>query len=293
MTSRGRIGAVARQVYGDLVRRRSRLELVVAGERRTSDGIIIAAPYRSGSTLLRFVMDSHHAVACPPENEFAPHLLGILDDPRAMQGLADMGWESSAVAVELGRTFAGFYSAYADARGKERWCDKSPVLVGHHAQLARALPDARFLVLARHPLDLVASATRNATIVPGYVRAFQAPGDDATTAAARYWDDAMRSLLALLERPQRAHLVRYEDLCASPERVLRATCDFLELSWDPAMLRFNEHHHDFGYEAAKTRRTTRFEVRAGSWRAWEPGLVERCWQVVGETATRLGYGLDA
>jgi hypothetical protein len=88
------------------------------------------------------------------------------------------------------------------------------------------LPDAQLLHIVRDPRDVVASAT-----------------------AAPWFTDGARRIAAMARRhvvetievgsgigPRQYLMVRYEDLTADPEAVLRRVCHFLEEDYDPAML---------------------------------------------------------
>lgn len=46
--------------------------------------------------------------------------------------------------------------------------------------------------------------------------------------------------------PVRYREIRYEDLAADPEPILRSVCDFVELDFHPRMLRYYEHPQDIG-----------------------------------------------
>lgn len=88
-------------------------------------------------------------------------------------------------------------------------------------------PKTKFLVIARHPSDVVASQLSR-----GFRRA---PAD-----IVEAWTKVYRTYLRMSEANEsRVSIIRYEDLVLSPELYLRAAVERLGLRFDPAML---EHH---------------------------------------------------
>jgi hypothetical protein len=60
-------------------------------ERRAGWPAFIVGCYRSGTTLLRYILDAHPRLACPPESKFIPGLQWVLDYPEARAGLDRLG----------------------------------------------------------------------------------------------------------------------------------------------------------------------------------------------------------
>src|SRR3712207_5675468 len=115
---------------------------------------------RSGTTMLRMILNAHPDVAVPPESRFVVELWrgeSVIDVERWLHDLGAhrrfRAWELplEAVRAELGdaATVAyedavrATYRAYAAARGKKRWGDKTPRYIEHIPMLGRLFPDAR------------------------------------------------------------------------------------------------------------------------------------------------------
>jgi hypothetical protein len=199
---------------------------------------------RSGTTLLRLMLDSHPQLAIPPETHFIPRLAESLggapvDGPAFAAALAgerrfgDFGLAEAEIAdrvggsaVPLADALRGFYGAYAQRHGKPRWGDKTPGYVDSLRLIRELLPEARFVHVIRDGRDVaLAASARNG----------KSPGR-----CARVWRDAVCEA-----RDQAAGLegyleVRYEDLVRDTEATLRQVCEPIELEWDPAMLRYHE-----------------------------------------------------
>ena len=202
---------------------------------------------RSGTTMLRLALD-RGGVAIPPESmflvDFAPvRRRGGLQDPAAAAAFVRRVWahprvrvwglagEPPAVPPGLAHDEAYRFAveapfrAYAAARGKPRWADKTPLYLAYVEELAAVWPDARFVVLVRDGRDVALSLLR----VPF--------GPNNVWAAARFWAQGIRlGLDAAARHPDRVRTVHYEDVVADPPSALRPVCEFLGLAYGDEML---------------------------------------------------------
>jgi hypothetical protein len=189
---------------------------------------------------MRFILDSHPDLACPPETGVTGACAGLM---RSWETLENAGAAEHAIEEAAGPdgspralaavrdTVDGIYDRYLRRRGKRRWCDKS--LGSHqHAELAaRLYPDARFICLYRHCMDVIASG---AAACPWGLHRFgfdsfaaEHPGNS-VAAIGSHWLAAVRSIMAFEERyPDACHRVRYEDLVTAPEETAAAIFSFL------------------------------------------------------------------
>jgi hypothetical protein len=208
--------------------------------------VFILTASRSGSTLLRFILDSHPVLACPPETglgQACGQLAGTLSTlENSASGSRDVDEEvlaspETAAVVRAAIDFG--FGRYLRRRGKSRWCDKSLDNVQYAHLLARVFPDAKFICLYRHCMDVVASG---AEACPwglhrfGYDQfAARHPGNS-VAAIADYW--LLCAHLAMdfeQHHPERCHRVRYEDLVAEPERTATEIFSFLEVENVPGI----------------------------------------------------------
>src|SRR5262249_9038920 len=105
--------------------------------------------------------------------------------------------------------------------------------------LLRVYPEAKFVCLYRHPMDVIASGMEacpwglNGYGFDPYIAT--TPGN-AVMALARYWADNVAITLATEERfSDRCLRVRYEDLVIDPERVAAGLFAFLEAAPAPGI----------------------------------------------------------
>ena len=195
---------------------------------RHPDPVFVLCMGRSGSTLLRFLLDAHPDLACPPETKL----------PAMCTQMAAVWQQLAGTSPLPGPAIAGIRQAldlmiqpYLARRGKRRYCDKSLGTAEHVAVLREIFPGARFLCLYRHPMDVIASGIEACPWglagfgFDGY--AAGSPGN-AVKALAQFWADNTAQILAAEEQlGERAHRVRYEDLVADPEQVAGGIFRFL------------------------------------------------------------------
>jgi hypothetical protein len=200
---------------------------------------------RSGTTLLRAMLDAHPDLAVPPEAYFTLRALrpGSPDAPfapaarlaeiEANRSFATWALPPGALAgvtaappADPAELVRAVYRVYAEHHGKPRAGDKTPRNVLHVPTIAAALPEARFVHLVRDGRDVVPSVREHLL------------GPESLPATIDYWRDrvlAGRRAGATLG-PDRYLEVRYEDLVADPEAVLPTVCRFLGLDYTPSML---------------------------------------------------------
>jgi protein-tyrosine sulfotransferase len=210
----------------------------------TAPPVFVLCSARSGSTLLRFILDAHPDLACPPETNI-PALCAQLSTVWSLiEGgplSADRGEEPpeipDAAITGIRHTVDLMTSSYLSRRGASRYCDKSLGTARFADLLTRVYPKAKFLCLYRHPMDVIASGIEACPWgLSGY--GFDpyiagSPGN-IVMALARYWNDNTAAVLAVEERyPDSCHRVRYEDLTNDPERAADDIFAFLGVAPAP------------------------------------------------------------
>jgi hypothetical protein len=205
--------------------------------------IFILSCYRSGSTLMRYIFDTHPDVYSPPEVSLGDAatqlahleagLLGFKLDPASLDQLPA---ESVAgIRADLG----GRMDAATARHGKRLWCEKSPSNLASLGLLRLVFPEARFVCLYRHAFDVVQSLLKgmmhrlpelNPYLITHKVHQ--------VSAALDYWNGRTLAQLAIeAKAPDRCVGVRYEDLVANPEESVRRVFSSLGLSWNEALLK--------------------------------------------------------
>jgi hypothetical protein len=260
---------------------------------------IIGCP-RSGTTLVRWFVDAHPELTCPPELKIVPHLKELLARPTFFGGLRSLLRDEEAIFRRLRDFVDGVMQDHTRYAGKRRWVDKTPDNVVCLDFLDRLYArEARYVVIVRHALDVAASldeALGTGSTPPSFVVESTAPylarDDFRLLALCKYWRDVNQVVLEFVARHRdRCHVLRYEDLVAAPERHLRDLFAFLDERWHPAILTtaFSMEHAG-GFGDPKIVQTRRVEVdRVGRWRDWDPAVLRVVAPTVNETLQRLGY----
>lgn len=185
--------------------------------------IFVLAPVRSGSTLLRLLLDGHSELHAPHElhirrlevrwsTKLAGNAMKELGLKR--KDLEHLLWDR-VMHRELVRS------------GKSYIVEKTPANVFAWRRIASCWPDARFIFLLRHPVSIVQS------------------WHDADP-KRRSLEEATREVLDYVTALEEArnsldgHTVRYEDLTKDPATTLQGICDFLDIGWEPTMLEYGD-----------------------------------------------------
>ena len=269
--------------------------------------LIVLGVRRSGTTLLRVMLDRNAALAIPDESYFVPQLArrhrgtiapeAFLDDLRRLPTLVEWGLSPDAVARRLhpgmttGDAIAAVFETYAAERGKPRWGDKTPLYMQHLPLFERLFPDARFVHLIRDGRDAALSFL---TVPDGIMTEGWGHPHDASGFACQ-WATEVRAARALGEHvgPQRYLELRYEQLVAEPETELRRVCAFAGLEYDDAMLEYVGQTESARKEhQQRLKEPPRVGVR--DWRTEMGGEARAAFEAVaGDLLDELGYEVEA
>ena len=271
--------------------------------------VFIIGTERSGSNLLRLILDAHPGIVVP----HPPHILRyfgglegrygeLADDPRFAVLVADVlalvavhihPWPWIPAAPEVIRrarqrslfgVYVAIHEALADHVGKPRWGCKSTFMVDHVAEVRASFPDARFLWLYRDPRDVAASSRES--VFSAFAPAF----------SARLWVKQQEKALAA-EAGGGVLRVPYEALVADPEAVVRGICAFLDEPFEPGMLRWFD-REEAGRSASlseswkNTAAPMQKDRLARYRRDLSPEEVATVEEIAAPLMKTLGYGLD-
>jgi Sulfotransferase family len=274
------------------------------GPEAVRDPVFVICNGRSGSTLLRFILDAHPELACPPETNLAAlcaHLATVWSLIEGAPLSAERGDEPPEIpetaVAGIRHTMDLMVGSYLRRRGKQRYCDKSLATARYVSLLLRVYPQVRFLCLYRHPMDVIASGIE---ACPWGLAGFgfdpyiaETPGN-AVLALARYWADSAETILGIEGQfPAHCHRVRYEDLVADPERTAAEIFAFVGVSPAPGVSSrcFTGERERFGAADYKIWRTS--EITDGSvgrgWSVPAAMIAPPVLATVNNLAGKLGY----
>jgi hypothetical protein len=268
-----------------------------------SPPLFVLGVARSGTTLLRVILDRSPGIAIPEESRFIPLLARrhrgsferelFLDDLRRIPELRRWELDPADVAVEPAASttdaIAAVFAAYAAKHGKPRWGDKTPMYMRHLRLLERLFPDAQYVHLVRDGRDAAVSFLE----MPDgtFTRTWAHPESPATFACQ--WRTEVEAACALGARVGERYLeIRYEELVTKPERAVRTVCDFARLPFEASMLEYpgavdvseKPHHQGLREPPTAGRRDWRRELGPADARGFET--------IAGDLLEELGYELS-
>lgn len=264
--------------------------------------VIVLGVSRSGTTLLKEMLDRHSALAIPTESYFVPQLwdrhgerperAAFLEDVGRLARIREWGVTPDAVAERLPKepafadAIGAVYRAYADLRGKPRYGDKTPSYMQRLDVLERAFPGALYVHLVRDGRDAALSF-----LAMKRRPRFNWARPRGLLSFAAQWRRELEAARAFGARlgAGRYRELRYEDLVADPERELRGVCEFLGLEFEPGLL---EYHRDVDATSLVDHPKLAEPPGAGrsDWRTQlEPGQQESFEAVAGPLLDAYGY----
>lgn len=207
------------------------------GDTASESPIVILTAARSGSTLLRLLLDKHPDIACPPETNIVKTAARLGSVWRVTNNKREDLSTSAAQVVRAAVT--GILKDYLSGRGKIRFCDKSLGTVEDAAQFLAIFPDTKFICLHRHCMDVVYSGIEACPWgVAGYgfdPYVSASPGNNVAS-LAHYWADQTAAIADFEEDHQDiCHRVHYEALVTDTQTACRGIASFLGVAkqaWD-------------------------------------------------------------
>lgn len=266
---------------------------------------------RSGTTLLRSMLNSHPDLAIPHETRILIDgyrrraAWGDLGNPENRRRLARWVVERKvsryrqlaedadelvecmvAAAPTIGSVLSAGFRLYAERHGRARWGEKRPSVVLNLDAVFAMFPDGQFVNVVRDPRAVVASFRR-----VGRQHGWGAPGIPGGTDT---WERSTRAADRWRRRlPADQFLeVQYEHLVADPAAVLGRIVEFLDLDAAglDAMLRYHEtadiHSRTLHALVSQPVTTERLRVWEQALRTKEIAFVE---SVLGDRMRRYGY----
>lgn len=259
--------------------------------------VVIGGCGRSGTTLLRMMLDSHRRICCGPESSvFRRRAI----DPDALADRFGLARAELRAAYDAAASRPQFIEAFAGIclrdSGKQRWAEKTPRNISRIGEIFRFFPEARFVHMLRDGRDVACSLRTHPRhrVVGGKL----VPLDTWKPIAgcARRWRDDIECSRPYWNDP-RFHVLRYEDLVQTPRDVLSRLMTFIGEPWDEAMLA-----HDGA--GSPHRDVTRFAqnpeaiaaVSTASLSRWQRDLDDRdrreFKRIAGALLVELGYARD-
>lgn len=232
---------------------------------------------RSGTTLLKSILDANPEVSIPPETFFFTSIVKndgnenmSLDNKLDL--LLSKWWIADARVskIELeallkgkdgtwNNVFLALLGALSDGEGVKVFGEKTPAHISHVVNLLDVFTTAKVIHIVRDPRAVLSSYSS----VP--------VGTNQVSGVISEWSNAM-AVHSMMGNNQRYHMLKYEDLTSNTEMEVKRICDFLEIVYTPLMLKFYE-RKALGYSVEQTHhKNTLSAVFNSSADAWKKKL---------------------
>jgi hypothetical protein len=217
------------------------------------DPIFIIGTERSGTNLVRLILNSHPDIAIP----HPPHILKnffklepfysdlscdanfrlLIKDVVKMVQLHPYPWGIKIDKEKIFRqarernlinVFFAIYDQYLESTGKKRWGCKSTFMINHVELVRRYFPSAQFIYMVRDGRDVAVSA--KGAIFNHYCVYYTAQLWKKEQQIGIYWHNKLPK--------NEIFLLRYEELLSNPETTVRSLCAFLNEPYLEGMLSF-------------------------------------------------------
>lgn len=269
--------------------------------------VFIVGMPRSGTKLLRTLMNTHPSIGIPPyETEFYPYLtkaLPAFGDCKELHNFKELyttlvklpyfiygkrdgklidpeAWHAQCLSFDAPNIFRALITH--DVKYQEKklkiWGDKSPTYLLHMTLLKRDFPDARFIHIVRDVRDYCLSVNK-------------AWGKNIYRAAQR-WSDNLLAAEKTAQTLGSSYLtVRYEDLLSNPEATLRTVCQHIFLEYEPSMLKLSEAPEEIG-DAKNTLQIVRTN-HSKYMQHLNPATVQKIESIAGDGLIKHSYPLTS
>ena len=241
---------------------------------------------RSGTTMLRLMLNDHPRIRVPRETNFLPKLMERLplnsplseDDKRLALDMISNHWKWKTWAVNperlettisslnqpfLGELIDAIYHNCSNPEHKSRWGDKTILCTSEVENLHQVFPNTKFIHIVRDARDVCISF-RNAYLRDPDNPAWKEDGKYISHAASHWCNKVTAAVESGKKLGSDLYLeIRYEELVLKTEETLKLICAFIEEEYDSRMLSFykngaiketdfNKPHHNQHH--SKTRR---------------------------------------
>lgn len=225
--------------------------MVPESQLQAAPPVFVLSCERSGSTLLRFIIDTHPEICSPAHLHLGQLCRSLYTSIFFSLGqtldVTDEAMREQTVLVETRRVIDELMQRYVTAKGKRMWCEKTTENLQYVNLLYDVFPDATYICLYRNCMDVVHSSIECSRLgfIPELVPYVQKQPDNIVAAMVDSWIEKTSVLLEFEQAHQaQCFRIKYETLVAEPSQTLSAMFAAVGLVWDEGLLNevFSTHH---------------------------------------------------
>ncbi len=212
---------------------------------------IIGVP-RSGTTLLRVILDSHSTIAAAPETPWIigsygansiKHLTGFLieSDYGPVKNLPGVTSDTILKAMRL--FVHEIFSAYLEKKHKKILVLKTPNDIEFIDFMLGLYPKSKYIHIVRDGRDVSSSMAENAcSLISDEIDGY---GKRNHLNSMRRWYDWEKKARYYFDKHRVEPVsLKYEDLVSCPLETVKKVCNGLGVEFEPDMLNYNRHSHE-------------------------------------------------
>lgn len=193
---------------------------------------------RSGTTLMRAMLDSHPEVRCGEETRVIPRILGMRSHWERSELEKKRLVEAGITGDVLDSAISAFILEIIAKHGEAapRLCNKDPFTLKSGLYLSKLFPHSKFLLMIRDGRAVVHSIISRKVTITGFdLKSYKK--------CLQKWNQAMESMYSQCLQAGVAQCmpVYYEQLALHPKMWMERILKFLDIPWNSSVL----HHEDF------------------------------------------------
>jgi len=199
--------------------------------------VFIGGHPRSGTTLMRAMLDAHVKVRCGEESRIIPRIVQMRENwfksdkekNRLIQGGIDDNVINAAMSSFILETIA------QHGEPAEVLCNKDPLTLKSGEYISSLFPKSKWLFMMRDGRAVINSVVSRKVSISGYQL------DNPRQCLGR-WNTVVQNMNEQCNKigSQRCMIVYYEQLVLHPKRWMTLILDFLDLPWEESVLHHEE-----------------------------------------------------
>jgi protein-tyrosine sulfotransferase len=199
--------------------------------------IFVGGVPRSGTTLMRAVLDAHPSIRCGEETRVLPRILGLKGQWYGSQREKDRLANAGISEDVLDEAIRSFVLEIIVRHGKpaDHFCNKDPLVLRYTNYVAKLLPKSKFILMIRDARATVHSIISRKVTITGF-------NHNSYSDCFKRWNSIIENMFSqCVDMGKDTCLpVYYEQLVLHPEKELRNIFQFLKIQWNDAVLKHEE-----------------------------------------------------